>query len=142
MKTQQSLRVKDAPISGISELGLDYSVPDSQWIIQQDFMERIPRIEASGKVHVLHVRGSRGDPEGEAVHQQCRERTQKHCPLNTRIHLHCCTGSAARVRRWMEAFPKCYFGYTKAITQMEFPAQQALRTLPLQWLLLETDAPI
>ncbi|XP_072178271.1 putative deoxyribonuclease TATDN2 [Diadema setosum] len=66
---------------------------------------------------------------------------QKHCPPDTGIHLHCCTGSLAQVQRWMEAFPECYFGYTMAIAQMAFPAQQALWTLPLQQLLLEADAP-
>ncbi|XP_071480221.1 putative deoxyribonuclease TATDN2 [Diadema antillarum] len=132
---------KDARVAGVSELGLDYSVPDSRWTVQLGLMERILRIGTIGKVHVLHVRGSRGDPDGEAAHQHCREIMQKHCPPDTRIHLHCCTGSTTQVQRWMAALPECHFGYTMAFARMAFPSQQVLQDLPLQRLLLDTDAP-
>ncbi|XP_072182095.1 uncharacterized metal-dependent hydrolase YcfH-like [Diadema setosum] len=110
--------LKDDRVVGVSELGLDYSVPDSLWTAQLGLMERILRIGTIGKVHVLHIRGSRGDPLGEAAHEQCRKIMQKHCPPEIRIHLHCCNGYA---------------------TQVQSPAGAA--GSPLQRLLLETDAP-
>ncbi|XP_071487921.1 putative deoxyribonuclease TATDN2 [Diadema antillarum] len=122
--------LRDDRVVGVSELGLDYSVPDSLWTVQLGLMEWILRIGTIGKVHVLHIRGSRGDPQGEAVHEQCRKIMQKHCPPETRIHLHCCTGSATQVQRWMAAFPECHFGFTMMASRMSHPSQQALRELP------------
>ena len=46
------------------------------------------------------------------------------------------------VRRWMEAFPNCYVGLTPLITNRSaLPARFLVGEVPLNRLLLETDAP-
>ena len=46
------------------------------------------------------------------------------------------------VRRWMEAFPNCYVGLTPLITNPSaLPARAVVAEVPLDRLLLETDAP-
>ena len=58
------------------------------------------------------------------------------------LHLHCFTGSRQQAEEWLAYFPKARFGVTNLVT---FPSatqvHKLVRTLPMEKLLPETDAP-
>ena len=58
------------------------------------------------------------------------------------LHLHCFTGSRQQAEEWLTHFPRARFGVTNLVT---FPSatkvHELVRTLPMEKLLLETDAP-
>ena len=70
-------------------------------------------------------------------------------PREWRIHRHCFTQDIDTAREWLAAFPNMYFGFTPLITRKSAPRQQksvdtireAAAGIPLERLLLETDAP-
>ena len=63
-------------------------------------------------------------------------------PRNYRIHCHCFTGNYASCQRWLNTFPNLFVGLTPVITYNSArPAQEVAACIPLDRLLLETDAP-
>jgi len=63
-------------------------------------------------------------------------------PTNHLIHRHCFTGPWAEAQEWLNLFPNLYIGLTPLVT---FPnakeVHDTARNIPLDRLLLETDAP-
>ena len=61
---------------------------------------------------------------------------------DTELHLHCFTGTRQQAEEWMIYFPNARFGVTNLVT---FPSatrvHELVRTLPMEKILLETDAP-
>ena len=65
-------------------------------------------------------------------------------PQEWRIHRHCFTQDIDTAREWLSAFPNMYFGFTPLITRKSksvAPIRLAAAGIPLDRLLLETDAP-
>ena len=66
-------------------------------------------------------------------------------PREYKIHRHCFTGDAEEVSKWLEAFPNMYFSFTNLIGFKNLHRTQGLRSavtkIPLQRILIETDAP-
>lgn len=63
-------------------------------------------------------------------------------PAQHKVHLHCFTDSAHHAKRLLAAFPNMYFGFTGAITfNNAAEACDAVKLIPLNRILLETDAP-
>ena len=58
-----------------------------------------------------------------------------------RINLHCFTGNQYVLERWLEVFPRTYFGFTNVAFTSNEDQVAALRHLEEDRLLLETDAP-
>jgi len=57
------------------------------------------------------------------------------------IHLHCFNGSKDLIWHWREVFPNTYFGFTTLVKSFRPDQLKALRTLEIDRILLETDAP-
>ncbi|RKO86987.1 hypothetical protein BDK51DRAFT_15614 [Blyttiomyces helicus] len=64
-------------------------------------------------------------------------------PRSDPIHMHCFTGSAAFARDLLEKFEYIYFGFTGVVTYHTAGVIQGVveRVVPLDRILLETDAP-
>ena len=57
------------------------------------------------------------------------------------MHLHCFTGDSTTVKCWTRDFPNCYFGFTAFVSSFAKAQIKALREVPENRLLLETDSP-
>ncbi|XP_041470421.1 uncharacterized protein LOC121419978 [Lytechinus variegatus] len=128
-------------ICGVSELGLDFSIPDTTWQQQINMLIQILGMPIGNKVLILHLCGSSGDPCATAVSRDVRRLLVEHCSRQQRIHLHCCTLIKEERRAWSDAFPEAYFGFTGKVWMFTGPQDEALRDVPIKRLLLETDAP-
>lgn len=63
-------------------------------------------------------------------------------PRNWKIHCHCFTNSYSNAKLWINEFPNLYIGVTPLVTyRSATPTHDLARKLPLNKLLLETDAP-
>ena len=71
----------------------------------------------------------------------CLDIVKEACPPEQKIHLHCFAGGLTQVRQWRSVFPDCYFGATGKTANLNQDQQAALRSIPLDRLLLETDSP-
>ncbi|KAH3705562.1 hypothetical protein DPMN_080639 [Dreissena polymorpha] len=58
-----------------------------------------------------------------------------------RIYLHCFRGDMEVFRAFTDAFPNTYVGYTHKTGDLSQGSLLTLRTIPMEHLLVETDAP-
>ena len=134
--------LKNPAVVGVSEVGLDHSVPATQYKAQTELLQRILSLpHISQKVLIVHLRGNRNDPLGLTVHSKCRQYMQESCGRAQRIHLHCTTTGPDVVREWLRHFPQTHFGFTAMMESFGEQQRQGIREVPLDRLLLETDAP-
>ncbi|XP_072174421.1 uncharacterized metal-dependent hydrolase HI_0454-like [Diadema setosum] len=134
--------LKDPAVVGVSEVGLDHSVPAIRYKDQTELLQNILSLpHISQTVLAVHLQGSRNDPMGMTVHSLCRDYLQHHCGKAQRIHLHCTTTSPNVVKDWLRHFPQTYFGFTAMVEVFGELQKRGLQEVPLNRLLLETDAP-
>ena len=63
-------------------------------------------------------------------------------PKNYKIHRHCFTGTWDEADRWLKLFPNSMIGLTPLVTnRRSFGPRSVAQNIPLNRLLLETDAP-
>ncbi len=63
-------------------------------------------------------------------------------PRDYKIHCHCFTAAYANDKLWLDAFPNLYIGLTPLVTyRTATPTHDTAMNIPLNRLLLETDAP-
>ena len=63
-------------------------------------------------------------------------------PSNYKMHRHCFCGSWAEALAWLVKFPNSFIGLTPIITsKFSRGPREVARNIPLNRLLLETDAP-
>ena len=127
-------------VVAISEMGLDHSLPKDTWGCQLTMLDHLLQMPLEGKVLVLHLRGRQGDPMGVEVHHLCRERLRG-LPTEQRVHLHCCQARLGDIMAWRAIFPNAHFGYSALARHFNREQAEALRAVPLDRLLLESDAP-
>ena len=128
-------------VTGISEVGLDYSHSPTTWDAQQRLLERILRLGVLGFVLILHVRGARSDVLGQEVHRRVFDQVKRYCSRYQRIHLHSFAGSVSALVEWFEHFPHCFASFSGLVRTFNPGQVQALRVCPLERLLIETDSP-
>jgi TatD DNase family protein len=127
--------LKDENVVALGEIGLDYSwknkCPRS---VQHRVFRRQIKLALERKLPlVIHCRDADDD---------CLRIMQELVQRDHRIHLHCFTGDSRRASRWMAAFDNLFFGFTNLITyDSAGPARNSVLRLPLQRIVLETDAP-
>ncbi|XP_074490064.1 putative deoxyribonuclease TATDN2 [Sebastes fasciatus] len=117
------------------EIGLDYSHKNSaDKPMQKKVFERQLRLAvAMQKPLVIHCRDADDD---------LLEIMKKCVPREYKIHRHCFTNSYPVIEPFLTEFPNLYVGFTALITYYKATeARDAVRQIPLNRIVLETDAP-
>ncbi|XP_068170854.1 putative deoxyribonuclease TATDN2 [Antennarius striatus] len=117
------------------EMGLDYSHKNS--IVasrQKEVLERQLHLAvAMQKPLVIHCRDA--DDDLLAILRKC-------VPRDYKIHRHCFTNGYPVIEPFLTEFPNMYVGFTALITYFRAKeARNALCQIPLNRIVLETDAP-
>ena len=110
------------------------------WAFQVDLLKELLPFLEDRHVLVIHCRGMAGDCGTEA-YLLLLHFLKKSVRTHHRIHLHCFTGNQYVLERWLEVFPRTYFGFTNVAVTFTEDQVAALRHLEEDRLLLETDAP-
>ena len=126
-------------VTGVGEVGLDFTTPSHTWPIQRDVLSQVLELPLKDKVLVLHCRGRSGT--GDDAYTSLLYQMKGLVRRKQMIHLHCFNGSEDLIRRWREVFPNTYFGFTPLVKSFRPDQLKALRTLEINRILLETDAP-
>ncbi|KAM6947932.1 putative deoxyribonuclease TATDN2 [Lycodopsis pacificus] len=117
------------------EIGLDYSHKNSTHSSKQkEVFERQLRLAvAMQKPLVIHCRDA--DDDLLKIMKRC-------VPRDYKIHRHCFTNSYPVIEPFLTEFPNLYVGFTALITYFKATeARDAVRQIPLNRIVLETDAP-
>ena len=75
------------------------------------------------------------------VHARAMQILTKACRRDQKMHVHCFTGDRELVQEWRSLFPNAYFGYTAAVQDFSREQIKAIKLVPMDRLLLETDSP-
>lgn len=122
-------------VVALGEIGLDYSSRNSCDInIQQDVFRKQLKIAVEKNLPlVIHCRDA---------HEDCIRILKEEIPYDYYIHRHCFTGEWDEAEIWLKTFTNLYLGITNLVT---YPSARSVhevaRKVPLNRLLLETDAP-
>eukprot|EP01084_Bolivina_argentea_P044395 81694_1 len=122
-------------IVAIGECGLDYkdTTNPSKHIQHKVFIEQIELSVQLDLPLVIHSRGACNDTI---------DIMRKYCPKNKLIHLHCLTDSLQFAEAMLNDFPKLKIGFTGFIlSKREKEIKNTVKHVPLNRILLETDAP-
>ncbi len=118
------------------EIGLDHGPrsSSSEYQTQREVLVRQLQVGVTfGKPFVLHCR----DAEEELY-----QILTTHVPSEWKIHLHCFTGKLHDARLFLEHYPNLCIGVTGNVTyEGASNVRTIARTVPLERLLIETDAP-
>ncbi|KAM8931103.1 3'-5' RNA nuclease TATDN2 [Pelodytes ibericus] len=117
------------------EMGLDYSHKCSTKIPVQHkvFEDQLKLAVALGKPLVIHCR----DADDDLLRIM-----KKLVPSDYKIHRHCFTGSYRQIQPFLNEFPNMAVGFTALLTyQSAHQAKEAMTLIPLERLIVETDAP-
>ena len=128
-------------VAGLGEVGLDRVEPPQTWPVQEKILKRVLGWCEPRHTLVLHLRGRSADKTSGEVLDRGLEIVRDACPKEQRIHLHCFTGTKREVKKWLAAFPNCYFGYTGMVGRFTRQQKEGLMRVPANRLLLETDSP-
>lgn len=136
-KMEENLRenLKLSKAVGVGECGLDYSLRSaSNAEVQKEvFLKQIQLAKEFQKVLVIHSREAEDDVYDILVEQEMQEWP---------IHIHCFTGDHAQLHQYVNAFPNMCFGFTNLISYpTATTTHQVVKSIPLDRILLETDAP-
>ncbi|XP_013409413.1 uncharacterized protein LOC106173000 [Lingula anatina] len=119
----------------LGEIGLDYSgkfgsLKEKQKLV---FVKQLQMAMDRGLPLVIHCREAEDD---------CFEIMKTMVPKDWKIHRHCFTRDWQEASRWVAFFPNLFVGLTPLVTYSSaVEVHQVARCLPLDRLLLETDAP-
>ncbi|XP_020357287.1 putative deoxyribonuclease TATDN2 [Oncorhynchus kisutch] len=117
------------------EIGLDYSHKNSTNTSRQKevFERQLKLAVAMNKPLVIHCRDA--DDDLLLIMKKC-------VPQDYKIHRHCFTNSYPVIEPFLKEFPNLCVGFTALITYPRaYEARDAIRKIPLDRILLETDAP-
>ncbi|XP_055935225.1 uncharacterized protein LOC129965403 [Argiope bruennichi] len=136
-KTEEDLlnALNHPKVKALGEIGLDYSKGNQCSKLEQHHaFRRQLRIAQERKLRlVIHCQDADADTI-KIMHEIL--------PRDTIFHLHCFTGSWKRAQKWIQEFPNVFIGITNLVTfPSATPTHEVVRQLPLERLLLETDAP-
>lgn len=133
--------MKCSTIAALGEVGLDRTVPFQEWRIQEAALTRILKLAVPEKCLVLHLRGSITDRYSIDVSARCLRILDNTISHRQRIHLHCFAGDSDQVSERLKAYPHTYFGFTGLAKTFDTTQIEALKSVPLDKLLIETDSP-
>ncbi|KAL1438668.1 hypothetical protein MTO96_047860 [Rhipicephalus appendiculatus] len=122
-------------VVALGEIGLDYSSNNKcDHPVQQRVLRRQLTLARRGKMPlVIHSRDASMDT---------LRILKEEMPADWSIHRHCYTGDWAEAKEWMDTFPNLCIGLTPLVGfRNAGPVAEVARRIPLDRLLLETDAP-
>ena len=125
-------------VVGVGEVGLDHTKEVSVWAHQHYLLDRVLHVLQDHQVLVLHCRSPVGSDE---AYYPLLYHLKGRINPSQLIHCHCFTGSLAVYQDWMAIFPNSFFGFTKIVSGFDAEQMDALRAVPDDRILLETDAP-
>ncbi|XP_026116250.1 putative deoxyribonuclease TATDN2 [Carassius auratus] len=117
------------------EIGLDYSYKNStdSWKQKEVLERQLQLAVALGKPLVIHCRDA--DDDLLKIMKKC-------VPWDYKIHRHCFTNSYSVIEPFLSEFSNLCVGFTGLVTYHNAAeARDAVRKIPLNRILLETDAP-
>ncbi|KAL7268605.1 hypothetical protein RUND412_008769 [Rhizina undulata] len=118
------------------ECGLDYFKNDQCTFRPQRevFARQLDAAVELGKPIIVHTREA--DEDTLAV-------LRDHVPKDHHLHIHCFTASRNMASSLLSEFPNAFLGITGVVTYNNLELQELIRSgeLPLERMLLETDAP-
>ncbi|XP_006872249.1 PREDICTED: putative deoxyribonuclease TATDN2 [Chrysochloris asiatica] len=129
----QALRHPKAVAFG--EMGLDYSYKCTTPVPEQHkvFERQLQLAVSLKKPLVIHCREADED---------LLDIMKKFVPSDYKIHRHCFTGSYPVIEPLLKHFPNMSVGFTAVLTYSSaWEAREALRQIPLERIIVETDAP-
>ncbi|XP_032126543.1 putative deoxyribonuclease TATDN2 isoform X2 [Sapajus apella] len=129
----QALRHPKAVAFG--EMGLDYSYKCTTPVPEQHkvFERQLQLAVSLKKPLVIHCREADED---------LLDIMKKFVPPDYKIHRHCFTGSYPVIEPLLKYFPNMSVGFTAVLTYSSaWEAREALRQIPLERIIVETDAP-
>lgn len=124
--------ISQPEVTVLGEVGLDYTTDQSMWGQQHVALDRVLKKLQPSNVLVLHAR--------EAYYQLLFQ-LKGVIPPDQRIHLHCFEGDQQLMVDWLRQFPNTYFGFTGLVQHFSEAKKEALRAIPEDRLLVETDSP-
>ena len=130
----------DPRVVALGEIGLDYHYDLSPRDVQREvFREQIRLAKERNLPVALHLRGG-DDPELDNAHAEAFAiLSDEGFPAQGTL-LHCCSLAPEDLAPWVEA--DCYVAFGGALTfKNAEAAREGARTVPLERLLVETDAP-
>ena len=125
----------DRSVKAVGEIGLDYSRNNhvDRIVQKQVFTQQLELAVKLGAPIVLHIREAERD--AHEIIRRC-------VPRGHIMHRHCVTGDVQVQQMYMDDYPNYYIGFTGLITNPNaVNARRAANDLPLERMLLETDAP-
>ncbi|XP_053389778.1 uncharacterized metal-dependent hydrolase YcfH-like [Mercenaria mercenaria] len=132
--------LQNSRVKALGEIGLDHSEPIKYWSYQVELLEKVLPLLEDHHILIIHCRGMKGNCGTEAFLLLLHFLQQK-VRQNHPIHLHCFTGNQYVIQRWLEIFPRTYFGFTNLVESFNPEQVAALRSIDENRLLLESDAP-
>jgi len=133
-------RLDDPACAALGEIGLDFHYDLSPRDVQRRvFLRQLAIAKDLGLPVALHLRGG-DDPEADNAHREAFHMLEKAGFPEAGTLLHCCALPPDELRPWIEA--GCYVAYGGALTfKSSDAAREGALLVPLDRLLLETDAP-
>jgi len=134
-------------VVAVGEIGMDYSslsgdCGDAKLKQKVALQTQLQIAVESRKPVIIHVRDY--NSETYAVHADTIKIVKEVLPPDHRIHCHCFTAGWDEYWMWKKAFPNCLFGLTNMVgyrSAWTKPTRDLAMKIPLEDLLLETDAP-
>lgn len=134
--------VQSRRVVAVGEIGLDRTVSEKYWAEQLEFLETITStLKNAGKPIILHVRSTRQDKFSSLLYMLLLQFLSDKFATNQVFILHCFTGSFEIPKAWLTQFPNTYFGFTFLASSFAQTQINALKSVPRDRLLVETDAP-
>ena len=128
-------------LNGLGEVGLDF-LKGGNVQKQEQILEWILPLARPEIPLILHVRGISEDSNSELAYDHAlRLLIKNNLDKNQAVQLHSFTGTSRTVQRWLKIFPNCYFSFSGLVRNFNPEQIQALRVVPSDRLLLETDSP-
>ncbi len=125
----------------IGECGLDYTGTNNDTSRRRQeelFQFQLDLARDEELPVIIHCR-DKGSGQAAAKCLQMMRATLKR---EHRIHRHCFTGPLEEAQEWMSHFPNCVFSLSPLILQQQSgQMEEMIRGLPLEKIVLETDAP-
>lgn len=125
---------------GLGEVGVDLQghSPEEQ-AFQWEWLGKLVKLAVARKLPlVLHVRS--GYHHLETLDEEVTQFLAQEVPSDHPIYLHCFVGSSRRIQLWTGKFSNMFFGLGSKVLGSGIE-DSVLREIPLQQLLLESDAP-